>query len=301
MKKIIFLFAIIAAFSFTASAQFSFIAADGTKFSSSVKPDKGSKDNFEYYYSVEGSDVISKEIAYKNGLATSVYVEKLAVNDINLDGFQVKQLYGETVWVFSAAGNVKIAKYSKDDSNVKQDSGSGLSLLFQTREAADAFKEKIAGKFTGAKKDEYSKKVENEMVDKSIGELDLSLGDEPATSDSDSSDSSSDDSSNNSSSSNSSSNNSSSNNSSSNSTSNTTPKKKGKILVKIRNKTETTYAIEYTSSSTADGYETQTTIGARTTLRVQMPIGGKVYLKGKKTVLLVVTADMEDTEQVIFK
>jgi hypothetical protein len=88
----------------------------------------------------------------------------------------------------------------------------------------------------------------------------------------------------------------SSNNTASN---NSTPKAKTEIWLKLWNKSDGIIEIAYEARG-AGGSRTQTSINQRSTKSVKMKIGGRVF-GANGAVLLTVTADMEDTEQVIFQ
>lgn len=88
----------------------------------------------------------------------------------------------------------------------------------------------------------------------------------------------------------------SSNNSANN---NSTPKEKTEISLRLWNKSDGEIDISYESRGKG-GSKTQTSISRRSTKSVKMKVGGRVF-GANGAVLLTVTADMEDTEQVIFK
>lgn len=86
------------------------------------------------------------------------------------------------------------------------------------------------------------------------------------------------------------------NNSASN---NSAPKEKTEIRLKLWNKSEGIIEIRYEERG-AGGSRIQTSINSRSTKSVKMKIGGRVF-GANGAVLLTVTADMEDTSQVIFQ
>ena len=80
---------------------------------------------------------------------------------------------------------------------------------------------------------------------------------------------------------------------------NSAPKAKTEIWLKLWNKSDGKIEIAYEARG-AGGSRTKTSINQRTTQSVKMKIGGRVF-GANGAVLLTVTADMEDTEQVIFQ
>lgn len=78
---------------------------------------------------------------------------------------------------------------------------------------------------------------------------------------------------------------------------NSTPKEKTEIWLKLRNKSNDKIEISYENYGKGSG-KTQTSISGRTTRSVKMKVGGRVF-GASGNILLIVSADMDDTEQVI--
>jgi hypothetical protein len=85
----------------------------------------------------------------------------------------------------------------------------------------------------------------------------------------------------------------------SNSSSNSTPQAKTEVTVEIKNKSNSPLEIYY-KDNPKNSSKTSTSINARSSKRISIKVGGVVYSAGGQE-LLRVTADMDDTEQIIAK
>jgi hypothetical protein len=284
MKNFIFIFAIVLTFCFTASAQFMFTAADGTKISNSAKPDKGKNTPFVRYYSVVGNEIVVHDPYDKDGKIEHVYVTRVTINEIDVKSFEINKSAMGFVLYFKAQMN--IIKHSNDEEDGKEISRDDIGLPFETLEAANAFRDKVVAKFTTAQKND----LKEAEFENSLADLDLSLDDKPkGESESNNSSDSDDDSPSSSSTSGNSSSNSSSNNS--------TPKAKTNVNVTLVNKFKGEIEITIVNKGNS---KRETWIAANGRKNFNIDVGGKV-LGANGAVLLVITADMDKTDQVIFK
>jgi hypothetical protein len=165
MKKIVYLFAVIAAFSFTASAQFSFTNNAGEKFSVSSPPQKtdprGGGFVMEFYYTVEGSDLVVYEVGKTNGVVSnSIAVTKVAIDTIKPDRFKVREADYGGCYLQTGTAFTKITHGSDYAANDKY-SNSNLQLDFKSCDVANEFRTKVLGEDLG------------------LDELDLDLEDKP--------------------------------------------------------------------------------------------------------------------------
>lgn len=165
MKKIVFLFAIIAVFSFTASAQFSFTNNSGKKFSVSSAPQKtdprGGGFVMEFYYTVEGSDLVVYEVGKTNGVVgNSIAVTKVAIDTIKSDRFKVRESDFGGCYLQTGTAFTKIT-HGADYNATDKYSNSNLQLDFKSCDAANELRTKVLGEDLG------------------LDELDLSLEDKP--------------------------------------------------------------------------------------------------------------------------
>ncbi len=87
--------------------------------------------------------------------------------------------------------------------------------------------------------------------------------------------------------------------SASNSSSNSTPQAKTEVTVEIKNKSNSPLEIYY-KDNPKNSSKTSTSINARTSKRISIKVGGVVYSASGQE-LLRITADMDDTEQIIAK
>lgn len=160
------LFAIVITFCFTASAQFTFTASDGTTISNSNEPDY--RLDGHLYYSIKGSQLQIPKLVFSSGKVNSVRVINVDINKINLNQFRVSKL-GDRYFI-SLRIPVKWTTYSATFP-VESSQAGGFDLSFANLEAANSFKAKIATSFSPDKKDEE--------FDKALSELDLDLEDNP--------------------------------------------------------------------------------------------------------------------------
>ncbi len=87
--------------------------------------------------------------------------------------------------------------------------------------------------------------------------------------------------------------------SASNSSSNSTPPAKTEVTVEIKNKSNSPLEIYY-KDNPKNSSKTSTSINARSSKRISIKVGGVVYSASGQE-LLRITADMDDTEQIIAK
>lgn len=165
MRKIVFLFAIIAAFTFTASAQFTFTNNSGKEFSVSSAPQKtdprGGGFVMEFYYTVEGSDLVVYEVGKKNGAVTnSIAVIKVEIDTIKPDRFKVRESDFGGCYLQTGTAFTKITHGSDYAANDTY-SNDNLQLDFKSCDAANEFRTKVLGEDLG------------------LEELDLDLEDKP--------------------------------------------------------------------------------------------------------------------------
>lgn len=83
------------------------------------------------------------------------------------------------------------------------------------------------------------------------------------------------------------------------SSSNSTPQAKTEVTVEIKNKSNSPLEIYY-KDNPKNSSKTSTSINARSSKRISIKVGGVVYAAGGQE-LLRITADMDDTEQIIAK
>jgi hypothetical protein len=167
MKKFIFLFAIIFTFCLTASAQFSFTSKAGKKFSVSSAPQntdlRGGGFVMEFYYTVEGSDLVVYEVGKSNGAITNrIAVTNVKIDEINATGFKV-QKSGSGCYLQTGTPFTKITHGSDFNADDKY-SNDNLQINFKSCDVANAFRTKVLG---------------DSADDLDLGDLDLSLEEKP--------------------------------------------------------------------------------------------------------------------------
>jgi hypothetical protein len=173
MKKFIFLFALLLAFSLAASAQFDFTSKNGEKFSTNSKPNYkeplGGGLFVDNYYIVSGSELIIYYVPVSNGEITEIGVTKVDTNKIGLANFNAREFAGNC----SLKLATPVTKYThyKRGTDIEKYSSNDKDLTFPNCEAANAFKAKIKGNFSSEKKDEE--------IDLELGDVDFSLDDKP--------------------------------------------------------------------------------------------------------------------------
>ncbi len=164
MKKFIFLFAMLLAFSFTASAQFSFTSKAGKKFSVSSTPQntdyRGSTSIFDYYYTVEDSDLVVYEVVRDDkNVIREVRTVTVPLDTIEKDSFKVRSF--ANMWILQTGKPYTRYTHAGDFDSKETSEGDNLQLNFEKREVAEAFRAKVLGDELG------------------IGDLDLDLSDKP--------------------------------------------------------------------------------------------------------------------------
>lgn len=165
MKKLVFLFAIIFTSCFTASAQFSFTSKAGKTFSVSSPPARtdyrGATSIFDYYYTVEDSDLVVYEVIRDEAKTISeIRVINVPIETIDKDYFRVRKgLVGGCILQTGKA----YTRYTHAASSNSQETYSegNLQLDFKTCEEAEAFRGKV---------------LDDEL---GLGDLDLDLSDKP--------------------------------------------------------------------------------------------------------------------------
>lgn len=163
MKKFIFLFAMLLAFSFTASAQFSFTSKAGKKFSVSSPADirdiRGGGIYVDFYYTVEDTDLVVYEVVISDGKVDEVRVVNVPIDTIEKDSFKVRSF--ANMWILQTGKPYKSYTHAARINSNETSSQSNLQLNFKTKEAAEAFRGKVLGDELG------------------LGDLDLDLSDKP--------------------------------------------------------------------------------------------------------------------------
>jgi hypothetical protein len=167
MKQIIFLFAIVLTFCFTASAQFSFTSKAGKKFSVSSAPQKiefrGGGFVVEFYYTVEGSDLVAYEVGKSDGeISNTIDVTRVPINKINANSFKV-QKSGSGCYLQTGTPYTKFTHGSNFNPDDKY-SNNNLQLDFKNCDDADAFRRQVLG---------------DAADDPDLSDLDLDLEDKP--------------------------------------------------------------------------------------------------------------------------
>jgi hypothetical protein len=167
MKKIVFLFAIIFTFCFTASAQFDFTSNSGKKFSVSSAPQntdiRGGGFVMEFYYTVEGSDLVVYEVGKSNGaVGNSIAVTNVKIDKIDTNSFKVQKLVSGC-YLQTGTPYTKFTHGSDFNSDDKY-SNNNLQLDFKSCDAANEFRTKVLG---------------DSADELDLGDLDLSLEDKP--------------------------------------------------------------------------------------------------------------------------
>jgi hypothetical protein len=167
MKKFIFLFAMLLVFSLTASAQFSFTSKAGKKFSVSSAPQKtesrGGGFVMEFYYTVEGSDLVVYEVGKSKGAITNrIAVTNVKIDEINANSFKVQKINGGC-YLQTGTPYTKFEHGSDFNADDKY-SNSNLQIDFKSCDDANAFRTKVLGDAA-------------DEID--LGDLDLSLEDKP--------------------------------------------------------------------------------------------------------------------------
>lgn len=167
MKKFIFLFAMLFAFSLTAAAQFEFTSKAGKKFSVNSAPQdsENSAGGFvmEIYYTVEGLDLVAYYVGKTNGvMSNSIAVVNVKIDKIDSDYFKVKKL-GNGCYLQTGTPYTKITHGSdfNADDNYSSDN---LQIDFKSCDVATAFRAKVLG---------------DAADEPDLGDMDLSLEDKP--------------------------------------------------------------------------------------------------------------------------
>lgn len=148
MKKIVFLFAVIFTLSFSASAQFSFTSNAGKKFNVSSAPqrteNRGGGFVMEFYYTVEGSDLVVYEVAKTKGVVSnSIAVIKVSIDKIKADKFKAKTFNGYC-YLQTGTTYTKITHGADYNSNETY-TGDNLQLDFKTCDDAEELRKKVLG------------------------------------------------------------------------------------------------------------------------------------------------------------
>jgi hypothetical protein len=167
MKNIIFIFAIVLTFCFTATAQFSFTSQAGKKFSVSSAPQKtdprGGGFVMEFYYTVEGSDLVVYEVGKSDGeISNTIQVTKVPIDQIKANSFKV-QKSGSGCYLQTGTPYTKFTHGSNFNPDDKY-SSNNLQLDFKNCDDANAFRTKVLG---------------DEADELDLGDLDLDLEDKP--------------------------------------------------------------------------------------------------------------------------
>ena len=116
MKKFVFLFAMLLAFSLTASAQFEFTSKAGKNFSVSSPADRrdprGGEMFVDYYYTVEDADLVVYEVIVIGGKVDEVRVINVPIDPIDTEYFKARKGLAEIALFKRKDGSYLIAETS---------------------------------------------------------------------------------------------------------------------------------------------------------------------------------------------
>jgi len=167
MKKIVFLFAIVLTFCFTASAQFEFTSKAGKEFSVGFAPqrteNRGGGFVMEFYYTVEGSNLVVYEVAKTKGvISNSIAITTVPIDEIKADRFKVQK----TEYGCYLQTGIPFTKFTHgaDYNSDEKYSNDNLQMDFKSCDDAEELRKKVLG---------------DAADDLDLDDLDLSLEDKP--------------------------------------------------------------------------------------------------------------------------
>ncbi len=299
MKKLAIIFAFIIFASTTSFAQFSYTRFADKEVSNSNKPDAeifqiggGSKNvKYAYYLTWEENYLKIQEVVYTNTppsvIETYLHYEDVVDDKISSEPETDEALKTVNKTVYRITPKTKMPQIWYSGIFYSKEFAATVSLPFANDKAYKDFIAKIKDKaFDLALK--LDDAPERFAITEEYLKEDVPVADTTASTESDDEEETSSNSSSSASSS-----------SSNNSSSNSTPQAKTEVTVEIKNKSNSPLEIYY-KDNPKNSSKTSTSINARTSKRISIKVGGVVYSASGQE-LLRITADMDDTEQIIAK